>query len=71
MKVTKDLAREIHKEWSEQSWLKVPDYDALRDFCDTKSGGDLDNFQLNMLTDWVEDLDSILKISSPEVYRGE
>lgn len=51
MKVTKALAHEIV---AKHPNIRVDDLGTLRDVVDASTYGDLDTFQLDMLTDWVE-----------------
>ena len=51
MKPTKALAKKIAQRKSlPRSWS------ALRDLVDQVTGGDLDGFQLDLLTDWVDEI---------------
>jgi len=48
-KISKELAAKIAKHC-----LPTDSWDEIREYVDTYSGGDLDTFQLDMLTDWVK-----------------
>lgn len=49
MQINKELAKSIAETWKRDA----ASWDALRDHVDSATAGDLDCFQLDMLTDWT------------------
>lgn len=52
MRISKAFAQNVADRAVAQS-LNFKDWAAVRDHCDGVTGGDLDSFRLDMLTDWV------------------